>query len=380
MGRRRKAAAGPGGDGQRATRCTAWNSTASMRARSCIAMSAVLPALVGWAERDGGIGRRGAAARGRSPAIDVAATLGLCSRAPMRFFRPANAAGSARSPGWRCSPGSTRAQTRDALGIYYGQCAGTMQAHIEATPAAGDADGFRRPQRGDRGRTGAARHARPARADQRTVRLFRAVRRRPPTRRRSTRSGDAWRICEVSHKPFPSGRATHGGIDGLQRLIAAHGIAAARVARRTVPGPAADLPPGRAPAGIGHDRRLCAAMPALCRRGVPPARHGRARRFHAEAALRRPRHARPRPPARRDRRRQPRPERAGAGARRARPADGNTVAGDVADVLGSPARPLPAKAARAKFAACCRGLPDAGARLWELAVSLDSRRSIIWGF
>src|SRR4029077_17401742 len=26
------------------------------------------------------------------------------------------------------------AQTRDALGIYYGQCAGTMQAHIEASP------------------------------------------------------------------------------------------------------------------------------------------------------------------------------------------------------------------------------------------------------
>jgi 2-methylcitrate dehydratase PrpD len=38
--------------------------------------------------------------------------------------------------------------------------------------------------------------------------------------------GRAWRICELSHKPFPSGRATHGGIDGLQRLMTEHGIAA----------------------------------------------------------------------------------------------------------------------------------------------------------
>src|SRR5580658_4532552 len=41
--------------------------------------------------------------------------------------------------------------------------------------------------------------------------------------------GRAWRIGELSHKPFPSGRATHGGIDGLQRLIAAHGVAADQV-------------------------------------------------------------------------------------------------------------------------------------------------------
>src|SRR5207237_3593366 len=41
--------------------------------------------------------------------------------------------------------------------------------------------------------------------------------------------GRAWRICEVSHKPFPSGRATHGGIDGLQQLIATHGVLADEV-------------------------------------------------------------------------------------------------------------------------------------------------------
>jgi 2-methylcitrate dehydratase PrpD len=44
-------------------------------------------------------------------------------------------------------------------------------------------------------------------------------------------------VVELSHKPFPSGRATHGGIDGLWQLIAAHGIAAdaVRAGRFLVP-------------------------------------------------------------------------------------------------------------------------------------------------
>src|SRR5207247_1353096 len=41
--------------------------------------------------------------------------------------------------------------------------------------------------------------------------------------------GHLWRVCEVSYKPWPTGRATHGGLDGLQRLIAAHGITADQV-------------------------------------------------------------------------------------------------------------------------------------------------------
>src|SRR5207249_5832460 len=32
-----------------------------------------------------------------------------------------------------------------------------------------------------------------------------------------------------SHKPFPTGRATHGGIDGLQQLIEAHDLTAERI-------------------------------------------------------------------------------------------------------------------------------------------------------
>jgi 2-methylcitrate dehydratase PrpD len=41
--------------------------------------------------------------------------------------------------------------------------------------------------------------------------------------------GQIWRITEVAHKPFPSGRATHGMLDGFRELQAAHGFAAGEV-------------------------------------------------------------------------------------------------------------------------------------------------------
>ena len=96
-------------------------------------MAAVLVCALGWAEREGGVSGDsliGAVIAG----VDVAVTLGLCSRAPMRFFRPANCGGFGATAALALLAGLDETQTRDALGIYYGQCAGTMQAHIEASP------------------------------------------------------------------------------------------------------------------------------------------------------------------------------------------------------------------------------------------------------
>jgi len=51
--------------------------------------------------------------------------------------------------------------------------------------------------------------------------------------------------------------------------------------------------------------------------------------------------------------------------------DGRTVACDVAEILGSPARPLSSDAARTKFDAC--GAPAA---LWDAVMKLDSTTEI----
>jgi len=49
--------------------------------------------------------------------------------------------------------------------------------------------------------------------------------------------GRVWRITEVSHKPFPCGRATHGIVDGLLELQRRIEFAASDVGRVTAAGP-----------------------------------------------------------------------------------------------------------------------------------------------
>ena len=49
--------------------------------------------------------------------------------------------------------------------------------------------------------------------------------------------GQVWRVTELSHKPFPSGRATHGGVDAVMALRAAHGFGPDDVEAITIAAP-----------------------------------------------------------------------------------------------------------------------------------------------
>ncbi len=278
-------------------------------------MAASLPVLLGWAEREGGVsGAR--LIRAVVVAVDVAATLGLCSRAPMRFFRPANAGGLGATVGLAMLAGLDGAQLRDAIGIYYGQCAGTMQAHSEGTPQLAMQMGFAARsavtavELARRGMPGP--HA-PISGEFGYFALFDGKADPAPF----DQLGERWRITELSHKPFPSGRATHGGIDGLQRLMTEDGVSGDRVVacRFRVPPLTARLV-GR-PAVEGMTARLRPAVSAICRGCLPAPRQCRARRFHRGGA-RRSGHVEVGPPADRHRGRQPGPQRALAAARRNR--------------------------------------------------------------
>ena len=326
-------------------------------------MAVVLSRVLGWAERDGKVSGE-MLLRAIMAGVDVSVTLGLCSRAPMRFFRPANCGGFGATAALALLAGLDAEQTRDALGIYYGQCAGTMQAHVEASPQLAMQMGF------------AARNA---------VTAIELARRGMPGPRMPISGqfgyfalfdgaadpapfetlGRAWRVCELSHKPWPSGRATHGGIDGLQRLIAAHGITPdqVRAGRFLVP-PLTHRLVGR-PAQDGMPvayARLC--LPYV---GAVCLRHGTVGLSDFT------------PEALRD------PDTLALARRLSVIANDNpdpnalhpmrveldldncrTVASDVTEVLGSPSRPLPRDAARAKFAAC--GAPAA---LWGAVMALE---------
>src|SRR5437868_11006540 len=335
-------------------------------------MAAILPCLLGWAEREGNVsGERliGAVIAG----VDVAVNLGLSSRAPMRFFRPANCGGFGATAALALFAGLDEKQTRDALGIYYGQCAGTMQAHVEASPPLAMQMGFaaraavtaielaRRSMPGSRA---------PISGQFGSSALFDGAADPAPF----DELGRIWRISELSHKPWPSGRATHGGLDGLQRLIAAHGITPDQVAagRFLVP-PLTYRLVGRPPhqeMTVAYARLCLPYVGAVClRRGTvglgdftpealgDPDTLALARRLSVIA------NDNPDPNALH-------PVRVELDL-----ADGHTVARNITAVLGSPAHPLSPEAARAKFDAC--GAP---ATLWDAAMSLQTTAdlTVLW--
>ena len=336
-------------------------------------MATALPVLLGWAERHGAVsGAR--LIRALVIAVDIAATLGLCSRAPMRFFRPANAGGFGATVGLAMLAGLDSAQLRDAIGIYYGQCAGTMQAHSEGTPQLAMQMGFAARsavtavELARRGMPGP--HA-PISGDFGYFALFDGKADAAPF----DQLGERWRITELSHKPFPSGRATHGGIDGLQRLMRANGVTGDRVVacRFRVPPLTARLVARPAVEGMtaGYARLCLQYVAAVClRRGDVGLGDFAATALADRDALRL---ARRLTVVEDD---NPDPNTLSPQRVEIDLAEGRTVAAMVTSVLGSPQRPLSPEAARAKFTNCWQSMhnlpPEQGTALWDAVFALKT--------
>jgi len=153
--------------------------------------------------------------------VDIASGLGLSATGPMRFFRPATAGMIGAALAVARLEGLTRAQMADVLGLAYSFAGGTMQAHVEASVALPLQIG------------NAARVAISA------VDLVKAGMDGPhdalegpfgyhalieplDLARYTDDLGEVWRISEVSIKPFPSGRASHGALGALQSLRGKH--------------------------------------------------------------------------------------------------------------------------------------------------------------
>ena len=89
--------------------------------------------------------------------------------------------------------------------------------------------------------------------------------------------GKVWRVGEVALKPFPSGRATHGVLDGVLALMQEHRLRRGRRGADRGPCAALDAAPGRAPGACRDDRESGSSQRAL-RRRLRAARGGRRRR------------------------------------------------------------------------------------------------------
>ena len=199
-------------------------------------LATLLPAVMAYAERAGGISGAAlleAVARG----IDVATGLGRASTQGLRFFRPATSGGFGAAAAVAKVAGLDAAGVLSAFGLQYSQSSGTMQPHVEGNIALPMQIGFNA-----RAAITAVDLTRAGLTGPRDVfegpfgylRLFEGGWDLGPV---LASLGHEWQVAALSHKPFPAGRATHGGLEGVMALREAHGFGAADVERIEVHGP-----------------------------------------------------------------------------------------------------------------------------------------------
>ncbi len=199
--------------------------------------------------------------------VDVACRLGVASRAKMRFFRPGTAGAFAATAAAGRLAGLDPPQLVAAMGITLAQLCGTMQAHAEGSPLLPAQAGFTARNAvvacalAARGVTG------PRQVLGGPYGYFALFEGEHDAATVLEDLGRSWAIAEVSHKPFPSGRATHGIVDACLGLAREHGFAAADVAEveARVPPLTHQLVGRAAAAGMQPNyARLCAAYAAAC--------------------------------------------------------------------------------------------------------------------
>lgn len=201
-------------------------------------MATILSAVFAWAERAKARGKKvsgEALITALALGVDVSTMLGVVTNAPLRFFRPATAGGFGATAAIASLSGFGEYAIKDALGAQYSQTSGTLQPHVEGSPMLGMQVGFNArasivatdlAAAGIRGPhdilTGQYGYLVLFEQDDYDLEPFLAG------------LGKEWQVAALSHKPFPSGRLTHGAIDGLAQLQQRHNIASQEIAKVTV--------------------------------------------------------------------------------------------------------------------------------------------------
>jgi 2-methylcitrate dehydratase PrpD len=185
-------------------------------------MTVVMPAALADAERRAA---RGETVSGRDfldacvIGVEVTVLLGAAATGAMRFFRPATCGGFGAVAAIGRLRGFDPATLASAFGLQYGQTGGTLQPHDEGSPLLGLQVGF--AARGAINSCDFAAAGIQGPLDVLTGRygyfpLYEGDQHALDTE--LDRLGKPFRMTEVSHKPFPTGRLTHGALTGLMRI------------------------------------------------------------------------------------------------------------------------------------------------------------------
>jgi 2-methylcitrate dehydratase PrpD len=150
--------------------------------------------------------------------VDVACNLGVACTSGLQFFRPATAGAFAAVAAVGSARGYDKEQLIRAFSLAYIQLSGTMQAHTEGSSLLALQIGFN--SRNALIACDLAENGLPGLQGVLEGRFgyFGLIEAQGDIRSVLSTLGKTWRINEVAHKPFPSGRATHGIVNAIQEI------------------------------------------------------------------------------------------------------------------------------------------------------------------
>jgi aconitate decarboxylase len=197
------------------------------------AMTVVLPVALAGAERMKGINGRDLITA-VTLGVDVAAGLGVAATTGLRFFRPATAGAFGGTAALSKLMGLDRPAMINAFSIVYGQCCGTMQAHSEGSSLLAMQMGFNARNAVVACDLAARGFDGPKNVLEGSFGYFKLVETNGEPTRVAQEFGRRWFVTQLAHKPFPSGRATHGIIEACLELRRRHDLPAVAIDRVTV--------------------------------------------------------------------------------------------------------------------------------------------------
>ena len=180
-------------------------------------MTVLLAVIFADADRRGDISGRDLL-RAAVLGVDVACNLGVACTSGLQFFRPATAGAFAAVAAVGSARGYNKEELIRAFSLAYVQLSGTMQAHTEGSSLLALQIGFN--ARNALIACDLAENGLPGLQGVLEGRFgyFGLIEAQGDIRSVLSTLGKNWRINEVAHKPFPSGRATHGIVDAIQEL------------------------------------------------------------------------------------------------------------------------------------------------------------------
>jgi 2-methylcitrate dehydratase PrpD len=194
----------------------------------------VVPVLLAEAEACGVDGATYLAAC--AAGVDVAVTLGVAATSQIQFFRPATCGLFGAVAALCRARGVSKEQAVNAFGYALAFASGTMQAHVEGTPALavqvgnGARSAFWAVDIAQAGLPG------PKGAVDGPFGYLSLFEKSSALAPALDALGSCWRAAEVSWKPYPTGRAAHGGID-MALQLRAKGVIMENVQRIVVQAP-----------------------------------------------------------------------------------------------------------------------------------------------